>query len=494
MKPNLLLALLLTIAPAAFSATLYVNAASTNAVAPYTNWLTAAAVIQDAIDASASGDEVVVTNGLYVTGGRPLAGYPLMTNRVTVDRAITLRSVNGPDVTVIEGLKVAGTNNGCGDGAIRCVYLASGAVLSGFTLTNGATRKLGDGYQERSGGGVFCESAPATVTNSILTGCSSSSYGGGMQGGVPFAEAVHCRFTGNITLGSGGAAHFSIVNQCSFEGNSAQNSGGGLSVGTGTNCTFTGNSANLGGGASSSTLVNCTARGNSAADLAGGAYSCTLANCILYYNTATQHNEPNYSGLRITNCCTTPMPSSGTGNITNEPAFVDLAGGNLRLQAGSPCINVGNNAYVTNSTDLDGRPRIVGGTVDMGAYEYQAPGMGEFLGWLAQFSLPTDGTADFTDGDHDGFNNYQEYRCGTDPTNALSFLCLLSPTPAGVDVTLTWPSGTGRSYFLEWSTDLSATPAFLPLATNLPGQPGTTTFTHTNSAGLGPCFYRVAVP
>jgi len=46
---------------------------------------------------------------------------------------------------------------------------------------------------------------------------------------------------------------------------------------------------------------------------------------------------------------------------------------------------------------------------------------------------------------------------------------------------------------VECSTNLAATPRFTPLATNLPGQPGTTTFTDTNGVGPGPFFYRVGV-
>jgi hypothetical protein len=170
---------------------------------------------------------------------------------------------------------------------------------------------------------------------------------------------------------------------------------------------------------------------------------------------------------------------------------VNYAGGNLRLQSNSPCINAGNKAYALGPTDLDGLPRIVSGTVDIGAYEFQGPGSVISYAWLQQYGLPTDGAADFLDSDSDGHTTWQEWRCLTDPTDALSGLRLLSAAPAGTNMTVTWASAASVNYFLERSTNLASHLA--PLASNLSGQPGTTSFTDINAAPLSPLFYRVGV-
>jgi len=551
------------------AATRYVSLDSPNPVPPYTNWATAATNIQDAVDAAAAGDTVLVTNGVYAVGERTSTGG--WGNRVVVTNSISLESINGPSVTTIAGSQLR-DEYGMVTNGIRVVYLGTNAVLSGFTLTNG---NAGFGY----GGGVSCESTTAVISNCVLAGNSAYSCGGGAYGGT----LNNCTLTGN----SGGGAFDSTLTNCTLTGNSAADIGGGVSVGTLNNCTLTGNSAYAGGGASSgymgqgctlynctltdnsaehgggagsywesgpctlnnctltdnsasegggaygSTLYNCTLSGNSAewgggayegtlnncvltgnsASYGGGAWSATLnnctladnlawqagggvgssalANCIVAYNAAW--SDANHTESTLEYCCTTPLPTGGQGNIAVAPLFVDFGGGDLRLQVNSPCINAGNNAYVTVTTDLDGNPRIVSGTVDIGAYEYQGPGSVISYAWLQQYGLPTDGSADFAHGDADGMNNWQEWRCGTCPTNALSALRLVSAMPGGTNVTVTWQSVAGVNYFLERSTDLSASPPFALLATNIVGQAATMTYTDTNAASLAPLFYRVGV-
>jgi hypothetical protein len=47
------------------------------------------------------------------------------------------------------------------------------------------------------------------------------------------------------------------------------------------------------------------------------------------------------------------------------------------------------------------------------------------------------------------------------------------------------------SYILERSPDLSATPAFTPLASNIPSRPPITTYTNQDAAAGPLLFYRV---
>src|SRR6266487_2992163 len=102
-------------------ATRYVNLNNPSPAPPYATWATAATNIQDAVGSAESGDTVLVTNGMYATGGLAVDG--LMTNRVAVTTPLIVESVNGPAVTVIQGSQIPGTTNG--DGAVRCVYLTN---------------------------------------------------------------------------------------------------------------------------------------------------------------------------------------------------------------------------------------------------------------------------------------------------------------------------------------------------------------------------------
>jgi len=169
--------------------------------------------------------------------------------------------------------------------------------------------------------------------------------------------------------------------------------------------------------------------------------------------------------------CTTPMPT-GSDNITNDPLFVSLATTNFQLAANSPCINVGNNAYMNGVTDVVGNPRIALGTVDMGAYEY-------------------DGSADQ---DTDGFTDAEEYIADTQPTNSASFFpeVQITNAPTGRMSLLIDHASAGRVYGVYANTNLLQAPQAWTLVP--PEQTGTAaslTLTITNT--LPAASYRTGV-
>ena len=368
------------------------------------SWATAKKTIQAAVNMTGTGDTVMVTNGVYNTGKTATPGYAL-NNRVVITNDITLRSINGPDATVIEG---SGTNWFNTLSAVRCVYMKRG-TLDGFTLQSGTTYGAslsGSDAFDRSGGGVNMNTAASgtSVTNCIIQNCvaylgggsfsgtlgkcrivaNSATYGGGSRdgtlnncllsrnssycgGGSDNCTLTACTLTGNNAKdGGGGGTYNCTLRNCVLLGNTATGNGGGAAGGSLDNCSISGNVAYNGGGVHNGTQNNCVLSCNTASNTGGGANYGTLRNCIVWANNRQDGTVNNYESSSFSYSCTTPLPS-GAGNIDADPQFVDAQ--NFLLRVGSPCLDTGNNGYVTIANDLAGNPRVQNGTVDMGAYE-----------------------------------------------------------------------------------------------------------------------------
>ncbi|MGH7940794.1 MAG: choice-of-anchor Q domain-containing protein [Limisphaerales bacterium] len=522
----------------------YVDLGSTNPVAPYLDWSTAATNIQTAIIAANPGDLVLVSNGLYNASGArifdPSNQNYLITSRIIVSNGVTVSSLNGPAATIIQGNPI-----------LSCACLVGTAELNGFTLSNGTAYP---GSIGTFGGGAYCFSTNALLVNCII--CSNTASAGA---GVFSGTLINCLVSNNVASGaespsgqrySGGGACDSVIYNCTLAGNTALSGGGAYNcllahcALIGNNASSTGTTGGAGGGAFGGVLNDCTLRGNTAANnsytsgggaavsnvlnncviadngtylaaprAAIGCYmtncticrntnrsddgstvvaGCTLRNCILYYNGYTT-----YSGNDLKFCCTqlpSTYPPAGSNDISAAPLFVDT-NNDFHLLSNSPCINSGKNAYVTVTTDMDGNPRIVGGTVDIGAYEYQTPSSVISYNYLQQYGLRTDGSVDYADLDGTGFNVYQDWVAGLNPTNPASVLAMLTPVATNAPgLTVSWQSVSGILYNLERSTNLATQPPFSIIRTNIPGQTGTTSYTDTSAINDFPYFYRVGVP
>ncbi len=374
-------------------------------------------VIQDGIDAANIGATVLVYDGVYSGFGNKNLDFG--------GKDITLRSAGGQDNCIID----------CEDNG-RGFDFHSGetneAVVTGFTITRGSVAGM---WPMGSGGGVSCytNSSP-TLANCTITGNTAGAHGGGVwcaHNSAP--KLINCTITANTAHYGGGVnclyGSSPTLRSCTITGNMATGAyayGGGVlccyaSSPTLTNCVITANSSTgtgePGGGGihccdrSSPALVNCTITGNTAGAHGGGVVSAgtcspTLTNCILWNNQAGSAPQAymirnsslsiRYSdveegtmGIYVEAGCELEW---GAGNIDADPLFLDADGlddipgtedDDLRLSAGSPCIDAADNSAVPIgvTTDLDGNPRFFddphtpdtgNGTppiVDMGAYE-----------------------------------------------------------------------------------------------------------------------------
>lgn len=237
-----------------------------------------------------------------------------------------------------------------------------------------------------NGGGIMAaDSAGLYVTRSVFTGNKATGNGGGISFGgslaVPTDARLNCSrsaFVNNTAATGGGAISVNSLAGAGtadtmvsnlFIGNSATNAGahGGAVAVMGSfhficNNTFVSDSATYGGAISSQ----------------GTGSVMKAANNIFSNNYAT-----------ATTSVDTSIDAAGVYVFTNniytgtDPLFVNAANpigadgiwatpdDGLQLQHCSPAANTGNNAYhtVSMARDIAGNPRIIGSTIDIGAYE-----------------------------------------------------------------------------------------------------------------------------
>ncbi len=498
MKQKLILLTVLLAALSAFSSEYYVDASRPDDSGAATNWATAKQTIQAAVDVATDGDTVLVTNGVYDIGGAIAPEYlpgwgNMLTNRVCVTNAITVHSVNGADVTVIQGASDHGTN---GPTAVRCVYLLSGAAMEGFTLQGGHTHAKDGWYYDKMGGGALI------FTNSTLTKCilrgNTAEYSGGGACCLGGGTLNNCTLIGNTTAGEGGGAicwGSGMLSNCSIAENAATVGGGVILLNGGMlrNCRLTGNIATTGGGTFSSggVLDSCTLTGNTAM-YGNGLYltNTVVNNSIIWGDDIIIAAGSTNVVFRYT--CSSSL-QFGKGNICADPLFVDSVNSNFQLQAGSPCINAGHNSYVSSESDLEGNPRVVGGVVDMGAYENQTAGTdADNDGMDDLWELNQFGGRHFAAPDTiclNGVNTIREaYIAGLDPNDAAAFFEMDGDCTAEKSV-LWWNATSGRVYSVYFSTNLMN--GFQPLETNIPWTAGA--FTDSVHNAQRQLFYKVDV-
>lgn len=388
--------------------------------------------IQAAINAASNGDTVLVSAGTYYE------------NINFSGKAITVTSTSGPGATIINGQQQGpvvtfGTNEG------------RASVLSGFTITNGYGN-FNAGYE---GGGILMNGTSPTIQGNVITSNGACAEGMGLaaNGGGPLIQnnIIHNNLQTGCDGGPGGggiyvegATNVQIVGNIVVDNSDYYGGGGGMAVsGTGTVISNNVISGNQGGGiafgsyggdgilvqnlitnntngagvswySEPAVLVSNTITGNSsggASEIVAGTMDnlLTMQNNLLIADGDTpalscgnynSSNPPAFTNNDVFSAGASaydpscPSLTGVNGNITADPLFVALLSDNYRIQSGSPAINAGiNSAPDEPKADFAGDPRVVGGTIDIGADEYAKKTILDLSSYLLDYGEQAVGTS-----------------------------------------------------------------------------------------------------
>ncbi len=348
------------------------------------SWAQAYQTLQKAIEATAVGDQIWLAAGTYYptkdnAGGNPGNGQ-LKTFFINKDIAI-YGGFNGTEsslsqrnwrtnIAILSGdVGILGDD---ADNAYHVVYIqgVSAAMrLDGVAVTKGNANG-GDANDFNNpavngiGGGVLVYATGGVTSAPTITNCriyDNRASGGGGAGaaskvsGSSIPTFTNCLFENNIASGLGGA----VLSMSDGDFNGAP-----LSIPIFEHCTFYNNNAQ-------------SIRAGYSHALQGGGSTAHFVKCILWGDYPGDYlGVANFSAIRLEHslskggCNTNGLTCVGT-ILNTDPLFVNAAGGDLRLAAGSPAIEGPGGEYYTSTPtekDYDGNNRPIG-CYDYGAFE-----------------------------------------------------------------------------------------------------------------------------
>lgn len=372
--------------------TIYVDASSSGGNNG-SGWTDAFNNLQDALEASYFGDEILVAEGIYrpdqgdgITPGDRESSFQLI-NGVVLRGGYAGFGERNPDAcdtelyeTILsgdlngdDGPDFVNNDDNCSN-IVTCNFLDASAILNGFTITGGGhgdiLAPLGTAIRIIDGGPTIinCSFVDNFSYVAIYNHNSDSCF---INCTIENSRMETCSHSRN---------NIQTITSCKFYNcifDAIASFGMNMEI---SNCLFAGNLHGLFLDYSepSVTVTNCTFTGNNYAIIFDGGAQAVVNNSIIWNNENLFYDgDGSVNNVTVSHCCIQD-DWPGDGNICIDPLFVDPANGDYHLLRSSLCVDAGSNSAVdpTTTSDLDGNIRILDGdgdgtaVVDMGAYEF----------------------------------------------------------------------------------------------------------------------------
>jgi hypothetical protein len=293
-----------------------------------------------AVSAASSGDEIIVSPGVYPPFG--------------IDKRVTVRSTfDGSDWSIVENTIVRTSSQTGNLVLVQSAFVVDGAIIRGFTLTRDPVT-LPPPNTSISARGIECGGADVTIEYCIIENC----YVQSRPGDPPQP--------GSAIRGIEGTIQNNVIRNCRSD-----NGQGIVSLCNGlirNNIIYANFSAAL--AICPADIVNNTM--TTGVSVAGAR---SVVNNIFW----SAGDFFAYTGPPPRNCIIKGYTGEGTDIITDDPKFIDPANGDFRLQVDSPAIDAGITTDGVKNADIRGVQRGLkgvapergdGSRVDIGAHEF----------------------------------------------------------------------------------------------------------------------------